>query len=186
MIERIHILPGTLARSPGHVSEQWPTPMRAVRTVAQWLAPLPPALRQRWLSSPAGHIVLNPDHHGFVSGPQRVGARERQDVAWLKPALLPDRAAFLLPVGEWLVWLIGWGEETPFEPALKAWDQFESGVRSCFRAGYGLSPAARSRVDAYLAEGAARYLADRRGLNLDDPRLEKLLRATLFNQAAYG
>jgi len=68
---------------------------------------------------------------------------------------------------------------------LKAWSQFESGVQSCFRAGYGLSPAARSDPKAYLIEGVAHFLADRRSLNLNDPRLEKLLAATLFNQASY-
>ena len=56
---------------------------------------------------------------------------------------------------------------------------------SCFRGGYGRSQAARTDVTAYLAEGIAAYLADRSGLNVSDPRLEKLLAATVFNPAMY-
>jgi hypothetical protein len=58
-------------------------------------------------------------------------------------------------------------------------------LESCFRAGYGRSEAARQNSDTYLAEGIAAYLVDRRQLNLQDPALEKLLRATIFRSQSY-
>jgi hypothetical protein len=56
-------------------------------------------------------------------------------------------------------------------------------VQSGFAAGYGRSEADQADVNAYLAEGIAWHLADARGLNAADPRLHKLLRATIFDES---
>ena len=182
---RIHILPGALARSPGHVAEHFANPARALSGVLAQLQELPEPLVKRWLSAPQGHIVLNSQQHGFIPDDNAFRNRALVDVAWLKLAFVADEVRFLTPAGYLIARITGWEQATEIEPALKGWKQFESGVQSCFRAGYGLSAEAQRDVGAYLAEGIAHYLADRRSLNRHDPRLEKLLAATLFDSKAY-
>lgn len=190
---RVHIVSGSLAASPGHVIEHFATPADALAAARLWLQRLPDPLWRRWLAAPGGHIVLNAGQHGFVPGDSIYQGRTLMDVAWLKLAVYPDdRVMFLTPVGHLIAHLVGWGSETKAQPALvapapalRAWDQFVSGVQSCFRVGYGLSVAAQSDVTGYLAEGIAAYLDDHRRLNVRDPRLEKLLAATLFRETSY-
>jgi hypothetical protein len=182
---RIHILPEALARSPGHVSEHFANPASALSGVLSQLQDLPESLVGRWLAAPGGHIILNHRQHGFVPGDNVFRSRILVDAAWLKLAFMVDEVRFLMPAGHLIAKIAGWEQETTVEPALGGWDQFVGGVQSCFRAGYGISAEARADVTAYLAEGIAHYLADRRSLNRHDPRLEKLLAATLFDPRAY-
>ncbi len=180
---RLHILPTTLAASPAQVRERFATPMALLHVVAAGLAPLPMPLRERWLAAPGGHLVLTPDRHGFVPGPQPFRQDTLIDVAWLQASLwLSDRTAFYEPVG-WLVYhLLG----DRFDlTAASPWVSFWQGVRSGWQAGYGIGEAARRDAVGYLVEGIAGYLGDRRALNRRDPRLEKLLAATLFNPHFY-
>ena len=182
LFARIHISPEALARSPGHVSERFATGVAAMQATLAYLRPLPPTLVQRWLAQERGHIVIDASQHRFEPGSCAFRGRWLEDVAWVKLALLvDDPIRFLTPVGALIAHLIGWGE-TPGRDA-QPWRDFVRGVQSGFEAGYGRSDAARCDVDAYLAEGIAWYLTDRRGLNVENPRLEKLLRATVFNNA---
>lgn len=185
LFPRIHILPDALARSPGHVSEQFANPANALSGVLSRLQILPEPLVARWLASAGGHIILNHLQHGFVPGDNTFRDRILLDAAWLKLAFVVDEVQFLTPVGALIAWLVGWEQATAIEPALKGWEQFESGVQSCFRAGYGVSLEAQVDVTAYLAEGIAHYLTNRRSLNRHDPRLEKLLAVTLFDPKVY-
>ena len=179
---RVHVSPDALARSPGHVRERFPTPVAAMRATLAYLRPLPNALMRLWLAQDRGHIVIDAVRQGFRPGMSEFRGRRLEDAAWVRLALLADDPiAFLSPVGALILHLIGWG--APPEEKGRAWRDFARGVRSGFEAGYGRSDAARADVDAYLAEGVAWYLADRRGLNVADPRLEKLLRATIFNES---
>ena len=146
---------------------------------------LPKPLSERWLATSRGHIVLNHQQHGFVSGDSLFRQRILVDVAWLKLAFIADAVRFLTPVGRLVVNIVGWGQAPEVEPALKGWEQFVGGVQGCFRAGYGISLEAQQDVGVYVAEGIAHFLVDRRSLNRHDPRLEKLLAATLFDPAAY-
>ena len=190
---RVHIVSGSLAVSPGHVTEHFASPAAALDVARSWLQRLPDALQARWMAAPGGHLVFNAGQHGFVMGGSVYQGRTLLDVAWLKLALYPDdRVAFLTPVGHLIAHLVGWGSGTKAQPALvvpapvlRAWDQFVGGVQSCFRAGYSLNAAAQSDATVYLAEGIAAYLDDRRHLNVRDPRLEKLLAATLFQETSY-
>ena len=142
-------------------------------------------LIQRWLAAPGGHIILNNQRHGFVSGNNRYRQRILEDVAWLKLAFVSEDVHFMTPVGMLIARIAGWEQETESGPALKGWKQFEIGVKGCFRAGYGISSEAQQDAKAYLAEGIAHFLVDRQRLNRHDPRLEKLLVSTLFNPDAY-
>ncbi len=182
LISRVHFESGALARSPGHVRQRYPTPAAAMKATLHYLQPLPEALIARWLAEDRGHIIIQASQHGFELGKSRFRRRWLEDVAWVRITLLVDDPIdYLMPVAALLASLIGWGS-TP-DQATQPWQDFVRGVRSSFDAGYGRRDEARADVDAYLAEGIAWYLVDRRGLNITNPRLEKLLRATVFNEA---
>ena len=184
LIQRVHISPDALARSPGHVAEHFDTVSDALVTTLALLRPLPEALVNMWLLEPRGHVVIDAREHGFVAGESTFRGRVLQDAAWARRALLvDDPITYLTPAGWLFARIIGWGQ--PDARSDQRWLDFERGVRSGFVAGYGRSDAARTDVNAYLAEGIAWYLADTRGLNTEDPRLHKLLRATVFNDRFY-
>ncbi len=181
LISRIHISPEALARSPGHVSEHFDTVSDALAATLALLQPLPRALVDLWLAQPRGHVVIDALEHGFVTGESVFRGRALLDVAWLRLTLLvDDRIAYLTPAGWLIARIIGWAQ--PHARDDQRWRDFERGVRSGFAAGYGRSQAARTDADAYLAEGIAWYLADPKSLNIVDPRLYKLLRATVFDE----
>ncbi len=186
LYSRIHILPATLAQSPGSVSAALPLPTRLMAATEGLLAPLPAPLIDRWLAAESGHIVIDAYAHNFIAGPNQVHKRVLQDVAWVRASILvEDAATFLIPAGQLILHLIRDRWRLEQQPAPAAWVQFWSGVLSCHRAGYAATPEARANAGLYLAEGIARWLVDRRSLNLEDPRLEKLLAATLFDAHFY-
>lgn len=183
---RIHILPDTLAHSPASVMAAYPLPTRLLAATQRLLAPLPAPLIEAWLRLQNGHIIIGPSQHVFIAGPNPAYSRILEDVAWVQASrLVEDTAAFLIPIGQLLHHLIldRWQLRRPPHPAI--WAQFWGGVASCHRAGYAASPEALADIDLYLAEGIARWLADRSSLNLQDPRFEKLLAATLFETQFY-
>ncbi len=185
---RTHIVAGSLAASPGHIVEHFPTPAAALNSLVPWLQGLPDPLLAHWLAIPGGHVVLNAERHGFTRGESTYGDRTLEDVAWLRLALYPqDRLAYLSPLGYLIACLLGWpvGGPASRAPILKAWEDFTLGVQDSFRPGYGLSDKARTDETAYLAESIAAYLDDRRSLNARDPRIEKLLAATVFKASSY-
>ncbi len=183
-IARIHLAPDVLARSPGHVSEHFSTGVEAMRATLAYLRPLPRAWVQRWLAQERGHLVIHPTRHGFQAGVQTFRGRALEDVAWMQLSLLiDDPIAYLTPFGMLMAHLIHWEERDKWQS--QAWRDVARGVQSGFEAGYGRSEAAREQIDIYLAEGIAWYLVDRRALNIANPRLEKLLRSTLFRDDWY-
>jgi len=185
LIQRVHISPDALARSPGHVAEHFDTVSDALTATLALLRPLPPALIERWLAEPRGHVVIDAQKHGFAAGECLFRGRALQDVAWLRLALLvDDPISYLTPAGWLIARIIGWGHADARTD--QRWRDFERGVLSGFAAGYGRSEAARADVNAYLAEGVAWYLADARSLNVADPRLYKLLRATVFSETFFA
>ena len=184
LLARVHISPYALARSPGHVAERFETVSDALAATLALLRPLPDGLIDRWLATPRGHVSIDARRHGFAAGESLFRGRALQDAAWVRLALLvDDPVAYLTPVGALIARIIGWGQ--PNVRADQRWRDFARGVQSGFAAGYGRSEAARADVNAYLAEGVAWYLAAPRGLNTADPRLHKLLRATVFSEAFY-
>lgn len=185
LLPRIHTTPDLLARSSGRVTSRYDTPMTAINALLLQLSLLPVPLLHTWLQHPRGHIVINPQYHGYKPGFQPVVSRTLQDVAWIKLTYsLSDPILYLTPVGALISQLLGW-KKPDSVAVLKNWKSFRQGVESCFRAEYGRSEVARENIDSYMAEGIANYLVDRRQLNIQDPALEKLLRATVFQARAY-
>ena len=173
LADRVHIVPGSLAQLGGQrqrsAAVHFDTPATAMQAVEGPLAHLPAPLISAWLATPAGHIILNTDRHEFVADHSYFRKRKFLAVAWLKLAYASDPVAFLSPAGRLLAWLIGWRRTDGAKPLLKAWNQFENGVETCFRAGYGQGSEAQNDIDAYLAQGIAAFLVDRRALNVRDP-----------------
>jgi hypothetical protein len=162
LIQRVHISPDALARSPGHVAEHFATVSDALAATLALLHPLPGALVNRWLAEPRGHVVIDARDHGFVAGESTFRGRALQDVARVRLALLVnDPISYLTPASWLIARIIGWGQ--PGARSDQRWRDFDQGVRSGFAAGYGRSDAAQTDVNAYLAEGIAWYLADARG-----------------------
>jgi len=185
LFARIHISPDALARSPGHIRERYGTGIAAMQATWAYLRPLPEALIKQWLARKRGHIIIDAVQQGFQPGTNRFRARQLEDVAWVKLTLLADDPrAYLMPVGALIAHLIGWGQTHHREN--QPWRDFLGGVRAGFEAGYGHSSAAQVDMGVYLAEGIAWYLVDRRELNIENPQLEKLLRATVFNNDWYS
>ncbi len=173
-----------LARAPEEVRSRFATPGQVMQATLAYLRPLPPALIARWLAQEGGHIVIDHARHGFDQGPCAFRGRELSQVAWIRIDLLvADPITYLHPVGKLLAHILGWTSSP--QPRTQAWRDLVQGVRRGFNAGYGRDQAARSSPIDYLAEGIAWYLVDRRAFNVADPRLEKLLRATVFNPSWY-
>ena len=184
LVQRVHISPDALARSPGNVAEHFDAVSDALAATLTLLRPLPGGLIDRWLAKPGGHIIIDARKHEFVAGESLFRGRALPNVAWVRLALLvEDPISYLTPVGWLIARILDWGQ--PNARADQRWRDFERGVQSGFAAGYGRSDAARADVNAYLAEGIAWHLADPRGLNMENPRLHKLLRATVFSEAFY-
>ncbi len=181
---RVHIGVHVLARAPEAVRSRFATPGQVMQGTLAYLHRLPPALIARWLAQKGGHIVIDDARHGFEQGPCTFRGRELVQVAWTRIDLLvTDPITYLHPVGKLLAHILGWAS-TP-QPQTQAWRDLVQGVQRGFDAGYGRSLAAQSSPLDYLAEGIAWYLVNRRALNVADPRLEKLLRATVFNPSWY-
>lgn len=186
LLPHLHILPDALAQSPGYVAEHYPTPMAALRATERLLSPLPEPLRRGWLAGSDGHVVINISQHAFIPGPNQAHKRLLEDVAWVQASrLVTDPAGFLTPVGHLIHHLILDRWHLPRETNPAIWEEFWGGLTSCQRAGYAASHEASEDISLYLAVGIARWLADRRELNLHDPRLEKLLAVTVFEAAFY-
>jgi len=183
LLPRLHTTPELLARSGPRLRGRFPSPMAAIRHVQNLLTPLPVPLRQHWLQQPYGHIIINSQQHGYESGPILRHQTTLMGVAHINLTLsLDDPIHFLFPVGQLLCRLLQWDQP---QSLLKDADNFARAVQRSFAAGYGQHPDALQDANCYLAAGLAAYLVDRRQLNIDDPALEKLLRATVFRAQAY-
>ncbi len=183
LLPRLHTTPELLTRSGPRLRGRFPSPMAAIRHLQNLLAPLPAPLRRHWLQQPYGHIIINPQQHGYEPGPILRRHTSLMGVAYINLALsLDDPIHFLFPVGQLLCRLLQWDQP---QSLLKDAATFARAVQRGFAAGYGQHPDARQNANSYLAAGLAAYLVDRRQFNIDDPALEKLLRGTVFRAQAY-
>ncbi|MFZ2520411.1 MAG: hypothetical protein WA089_17065, partial [Anaerolineae bacterium] len=62
------------------------------------------------------------------------------------------------------------------------WQAVGQRIASLARLGYDPQPAASGDPHAYLAAGLALFIADRAALNVQDPKLERLLATTLLHE----
>ncbi len=181
---RVHVTHDAVARSPRAVQEWCKTGVQALTTTIAMLEPLPQALLSRWLQTEDGHVIINAHRHDFTTEAAAFRGRSLSGVAWVNLQwLLQDPVLYLMPIGVLIAHKIGWGKAN--QPKNQPWQDFVRGVLSGFEAGYGRHQAALRHPGYYLAEGIAWYLVDSRQLNIENPRLQKLLRRTLFSETWY-
>ncbi|MEZ4770103.1 MAG: hypothetical protein R2844_16935 [Caldilineales bacterium] len=189
--DKIHVRPETLARLPTAEADRLGSPLDLARMLLQPLQRAPLAMLDWWRLHPRGHVVIGPVDAGYVPGPQPVGRRTLDCVAWvaarelLAGDRLPTAAANLFdhllgsdgdPDGPWLS--DGGGRSALWQ---------EVGARVQRQRALGYAPrAVQDNPHDYLAWGLCTFLADRQQLNAVDPGLERLLATTVFDAAFWG
>ncbi len=141
-----------------------------------------------WRLHPRGHIVIGPIESGYVSGPQAVGQRTLDCVAWVTARDVLARDDLLDPLASLFDHLLGsdgepgglWLSDGGGRNA--TWLEVGARVQRQFALGYA-PEAFAGDLHEYLAWGMRTYLANRQQLNVTDPGLERLLASTIFDTA---
>lgn len=183
---KVNVRPGTLATLPTAASRRLRSPLDLGRWLLKPLVHAPEALLLFWQRHARGHVVINPQRHGYAPGVQLVGKRQLDCVAWVSARELLVDPLLALPVAHLLdhllgsdgllegPWLSDGAGRTP------AWDSVGQRLRRQFELGYAPAEAGAD-CHAYFGWGLRSYLADRETLNVVDPGLERLLRTTVFD-----
>jgi hypothetical protein len=185
---KLHTQPGALAHSGGDVQEQLSSLWQAAIALVLQLDGLPEEALHWWAAHPAGHILLTAHHSGYCEGTLVEDERELTSVSRIPLQQIVfhiEQAAIaaLFPLDH----LLGCNG-APHEPWLSDgggltlyWQRVGQQIARLHTLGYGLSEPARQDVHIYLAEGLYLALNDRRRLNMNDPKLERLLKSSLLS-----
>lgn len=187
----IHLAPTAWTQAPASVRASFRSPFEPAQHLAQTLGRLPPSLLAWWAELPSGHILIG-DQHGYTPGHLSDDSPDRVNVAQIALADLANPAGGLGDAWFWIAhlldhhlgclgaadgaWLSDGGGSTP------RWQAVGQRIASLAPLGYSAQPDAVSNPHAYLAAGLALFLADRAALNVQDPRLERLLATTLLHE----
>lgn len=183
---KIHVAEGAYAASGRAVQGRFASGWSAALQLARLLGGLPDAALVWWAAQPGGHLLLTSGDDGYRPS-LAVDGEMRQGVAclplgWVIESNREGMAAALRPLDHLLGcagaegrWLSEGGGITP------RWARIGGQIAGLFRLGYGESPASRQNPHAYLAEGLALALINRRRLNVNDPKLERLLFTSLLS-----
>jgi len=189
-IDRLHVAPRTLELSSAMAQERYSQLWAPLQDLARHLSPLPGGLLRFWLNQTGGHVVVTHLSSHYEPGEGQLKNATLRNVAYVSASDLagaPIEA--LAPVGSLLDHLLGnAGAE------LGAWLSEGGGVHSAlhelglrvvelFPLGYGFDAAACADARSYFARSFALYLHDRRRLNVADPLMERLFRASLLADA---
>ncbi len=185
---KIHVERGALAHSRGDIQERLSSPWSAaLRLIAQWTG-LPDELFLWWAAQPRGHVLITAADEGYC-----IDARATGDRALAATALVPMRRVVhqprqaallaLLPLDHLLgcngdptgPWLSEGGGRCP------RWQRVGEEIAALFALGYGTSEAARHDPHSYLAEALWMAIHERQRLNIADPKLDRLLHASLLS-----
>ena len=186
--DKIHVRPETLARLPSADSARLRSPLDLARKLLQPMERAPLAMLDWWRLHPRGHAVIGPVDAAYATGPQAVGRRTLDCVAWVSardlladdqlPAAVVNLFDHLLgsngdPDGLWLSDGAGLNQ---------LWQSAGARIQRQFALGYAPEPLNHHPHD-YLAWGMSAFLSHRQQLNTTDPGLERLLATTLFDAA---
>ena len=184
--DKIHVRPETLARLPSADAARLRSPLDLARMALQPLQHAPLAMLDWWRLHPRGHVVIRSVDAGYAGGPQAVGRRTLDCVAWVvaRDLLADDQ----LPAAVANMFDHMLGCDGAFEgPWLsdggglsQLWRDAAGRLQRQLALGYAPGPFAHHPHD-YLAWGMRMFLADRQQLNVADPGLERLLATTLFD-----
>ena len=153
---------------------------------ARLLGGLPEVAIGWWAEQSHGHLLLTTDDNSlaselFVNGKKLVSVA-RLPMAWLLAQPTRALAAILRPLDH----LLGCGGRedgrwlSSGSGISLRWQRVGEQIAALFALGYGATEASRQDPRAYLAEGLALALGDRLLLNGQDPKLERLLGASLL------
>ncbi len=184
VVQKVHVDPRALPSTSASEDPGLERPWQAALSLARWMASLPGEALDWWAQAAAGHVVLASD------GPEYrlLDADGRHAVVRI-PALWtvqePQRALSwaLMPLDH----LLGcWGKSdgrwlSDGGGIAQAWQEVGRQIARYFALGYGLTPDGQGDPHRYLAEGWAAALMAPRTLNTADPKLYRLLRATLLS-----
>lgn len=186
--QKIHVVPGALAQSSGDIRQELDSGWNGSTQLVQDLAGLPDAALTWWAAQPRGHILLTAHSDAYEPARLKSDQRHLEGVAQISLSTLvrdPHQAACLAlhPLDHLLgcggapqgAWLSDGGGINP------RWRTVGEQVVKLFDLGYGLSPRARQDPHFYLAEGLVLAMQEKRRLNTADPKLQRLLKASLLN-----
>ncbi|MBC7262663.1 MAG: hypothetical protein H5T63_11710, partial [Chloroflexi bacterium] len=189
-VERIHIAPRTLELSPPEVQRRFPHVWAPFEELLRLLRPFPAGLVRFWLAQPGGHVVITHLPSCYIVGEQELKGHPLYHVAYVRLSDLANNSLeALVPIGHLFDHLLGnaGNEEGPWLSEGGgincALQEVGASIVALFPLGYGFDPEACRDVRSYFARSFALYLQDRRALNVADPRMEKLLRTSLFADA---
>lgn len=182
----IHLTPD-LWHASSTSSHAFSDPFAPALRVAVRCARLPVALLDWWESLPTGHVLVTAQTSGYTVGRLSEEPRQLQHVAQVSlpdlggPALFFWLAVLLdhhlgtagAAAGSWLSDGGGFNAQ---------WLEVGLRIQQLAGLGYGSSIAARTDPHVYFAEGVAQYLENRQALNVQDPKLERLLHTTLMDE----
>lgn len=187
-IHKIHIRKHALARVPQRIARHFAHPWEPVSALVRYFSLFPEPLLAFWLDHPAGHVVITADDEGYFPGTVTEGPYTWAGVAYISlPMLVKEGEHPLIYIAHLLDHLLGcdgvedgqWLSEGG--GYLPKWRDVGQRLYRQFQLGYAPTESARANPRRYFAEGIVSYWNDRRGLRVQDPGLEAILRTTLFD-----
>jgi len=185
---KLGIVPGTVARAPRSIARHFESDWAPVERLAAHLVCLPDGALRFLATIQGGHILVAPDTEGYFIGEQSVRQRTLWNVAYIPLAALLDPADRrpLQVVAQLLDHYLGClgAQEGPWLSEGGGYNaRWQAvGCRILQLAGLGyLSEGNPLTPRAYFARALAWYCHDRRGLNVADPKMQRLLADTIMN-----
>jgi len=184
---KIHVSAEAYAQGGRAVQRRFPSGWSAAMAIARQLGGLPQTALRWWAEQPHGHLLLTAGDASYAASlsvdGEMLTAVSAVPMGWLVEEEERALAAALRPLDHLLgcggaagdAWLSDGGGITP------QWRRIGAQIARLFPLGYGTSEVSRQDPHAYLAAGLAAALTDRRRLNVDDPKLERLLGASLLS-----
>jgi hypothetical protein len=189
-MDRFHVAPRAVELSSAAAQRRYPQLWAPLQHLVKRLRPLPGGLVRFWLKQSGGHVVVTHLASHYDPGETWLKDTALCNVAYVSASdLAEDPTEALAPVGSLLDHLLGsagaeggaWlsegggANETLRDLGLR--------VQELFPLGYGFDEAACADIRSYFARSFALYLQDRRRLNVADPLMERLFRASLLSEA---
>jgi len=189
--EHIHLAPAAWTQAPASVRDSFNSPFEPAQRLAGGLQRLPPSLLTWWAALPHAHILIG-DQRGYTPGRLPNDPHDRANVAQIALTDLANPAGDLGDVWFWVAHLLdhhlgclGAADGAWLSDGAGftlRWQEVGQRIAALARLGYSPQHDAAANPHTYLAAGVALFIADRAALNVQDPKLERLLATTLLHE----